>query len=87
MPAMFGAYRNREEWLSHIITIVVVQVVGMHVNKLRQGVAGGLLGALRRATAASRERRETSNSERFYSDNGEEIVDGVDMATMMAPKE
>jgi len=66
MPAMLGAYRNRDEWLSHVITIVAVQVVGMHVNKLLQGVPGGLFGAARRASAASRERREGSREECVY---------------------
>jgi len=78
MPAMLGAYRSRDEWLSHVITIVVVQVVGMHVNKLLQGVPGGLFGAARRATAAAaaaREKRESSRStEYFSSDNGEQLV-------------
>jgi hypothetical protein len=87
MPAMLGAYRNREEWLSHVITIVVVQVVGMHVNKLIQGVPGGLLGALRRAAGAGG-RENSSNSERFYSADGEGVVlEGGDMATVMTPRE
>jgi hypothetical protein len=96
MPAMLSAQHNRDAWLSQVITIVVVQVIGMHVNKLFQGVPGGIFGAARRAAAAAaaaaatgRERprgRTSSNRENECYYNGEIFVEGGDYATVMLPR-
>ena len=92
MPApmvLFGNRINRNETLCCIITIVAVQVIGMHVNKLLQGVPNGIFGAARRAARGEvRESNSSSSSERFFTANDEEMeIEGGDMATVMTPRE